>query len=165
MGAQNIVCIFTTTSCFAPRAPDAVDKVGQLCKQYGMHGSLYFLSMCFNCIMYFSIFLYKLCLLDIPHVINNAYGLQCRKTCKLINRAVTIGRVDYIISSTDKNFMVPVGGGIIASPDPDLITAVGKLYPGRCEKLFIIISILINYDCFLITLISEFLMDSPCYLH
>ena len=71
---------------------------------------------------------------DIPHVINNAYGLQCRKISKLINRAVTIGRVDYIVSSTDKNFMVPVGGGIIASPDPDLITAVGKLYPGRCER-------------------------------
>ena len=38
IGAQNIVCIFTTTSCFAPRVPDAVDKVGQLCKQYGRHG-------------------------------------------------------------------------------------------------------------------------------
>ena len=64
-------------------------------------------------------------------MINNAYGLQCRKICKLINRAVTIGRVDFVVSSTDKNFMVPVGGGIIASPDADLITVVGKPYPGR----------------------------------
>ena len=68
-----------------------------------------------------------------PHLINNAYGLQCRKTSKLINRAVAIGRVDYIVSSADKNFLVPVGGGIISSPEPDLVTAVGKLYPGRAS--------------------------------
>ena len=42
-GADNIVCIFTTTSCFAPRAPDAVDKVGQLCKRHGT--STYFLQI------------------------------------------------------------------------------------------------------------------------
>jgi len=32
-----------------------------------------------------------------------------------------IGRVDVIVSSTDKNFMVPVGGSIIYSTDKKII--------------------------------------------
>ena len=77
---DRVLAIITTTSCFAPRVPDAVDKVAKLCKQADVH-----------------------------HVINNAYGLQCAKTCKLINRACVVGRVDGIVCSTDKNFLVPVG--------------------------------------------------------
>jgi arylsulfatase len=46
---------------------------------------------------------------DVAHVINNAYGLQCKKTSKLINRACAVGRVDAVVCSTDKNFLVPVG--------------------------------------------------------
>jgi len=77
---DRVLAIITTTSCFAPRVPDAVDKVAKLCQQADVH-----------------------------HVINNAYGLQCAKTCKLINRACVVGRVDGIVCSTDKNFLVPVG--------------------------------------------------------
>ena len=40
------------------------------------------------------------------HVINNAYGLQCSKICHSINEACRTGRVDYIVQSTDKNFLV-----------------------------------------------------------
>jgi O-phospho-L-seryl-tRNASec:L-selenocysteinyl-tRNA synthase len=76
----KVLAIITTTSCFAPRVPDQVDKVAKLCAEAGIH-----------------------------HVINNAYGLQCQHTCKLINRACSLGRVDAIVSSTDKNFLVPVG--------------------------------------------------------
>lgn len=76
----KVLAIITTASCFAPRVPDQVDKVAKLCAESGIH-----------------------------HVINNAYGLQCQQTCKLINRACVIGRVDAIVSSTDKNFLVPVG--------------------------------------------------------
>lgn len=47
LGSNNILCIMTTTSCFAPRACDSVEDVAKLAKNY-----------------------------DIPHVINNAYGLQ-----------------------------------------------------------------------------------------
>ena len=42
-----------------------------------------------------------------------------------------MGRVDAWVSSTDKNFMVPVGGAIVASPDPAVIEAVSRCYPGR----------------------------------
>lgn len=43
------------------------------------------------------------------------------------------GRVDAIIQSTDKNFMVPVGGSIIAAmkSNPSLVLDVNKSYPGR----------------------------------
>jgi len=51
----------------------------------------------------------------------------------LINRAVTVGRVDYIVSSLDKNFLVPVGGAIIYSPSASLVKALGKSYPGRAS--------------------------------
>ena len=77
---DRLLAVISTTSCFAPRVPDKVDEIGKLCK-----------------------------LMDVAHVINNAYGLQCKLTCKLINRACVVGRVDAIVCSTDKNFLVPVG--------------------------------------------------------
>ena len=58
LGPENIVTIFTTTSCFAPRAPDDLVSVSQICKQF-----------------------------NIPHIVNNAYGLQSSKCCHLINEA------------------------------------------------------------------------------
>ena len=97
--------MISTTSCFAPRVPDRIDEIGKLCEKE-----------------------------DIAHIINNAYGLQCEKTVKLINRACVVGRVDAIICSTDKNFMVPVGGAIISSPSEKMIKAVSKVYAGRASS-------------------------------
>jgi O-phospho-L-seryl-tRNASec:L-selenocysteinyl-tRNA synthase len=102
---DEILCVLSTTSCFAPRRPDRIDAISQICQEF-----------------------------DIPHVINNAYGLQCPLIAKLMNRAVTIGRVDYVIQSTDKNFLVPVGGAIISSPNPALIDQVSKLYPELSQR-------------------------------
>lgn len=85
----RILAVITTTSCFAPRVPDSVDEVAKLCSKE-----------------------------DVCHVINNAYGLQCVKTCKLINRACVVGRVDAIVCSTDKNFLVPVGKKCCYSSHP-----------------------------------------------
>ena len=47
VGADKVLCVLTTTSCFAPRAPDDLVGVGRICKSS-----------------------------DIPHVVNNAYGVQ-----------------------------------------------------------------------------------------
>lgn len=77
---NRIVAVVTTTSCFAPRVADSIDCVAKLCQEHGL-----------------------------PHVINHAYGLQCAATNKLVNRACAVGRVDAIVCSTDKNFLVPVG--------------------------------------------------------
>ena len=118
---ENIFCVMSTTrfifhdsylmsinycqckhSCFAPRGADDVEAIARLCKE-----------------------------LDIPHIVNNAYGIQVIKvdcilskvthhslllllllffqsseTAKEITRAMRVGRIDAVVSSTDKNFMV-----------------------------------------------------------
>ena len=52
----------------------------------------------------------------IPHVVNNAYGVQSRELCGRVSRASRVGRVDVVVQSTDKNFLVPVGGAVAAAP-------------------------------------------------
>ncbi|KAL7533818.1 hypothetical protein ACHAWF_004631 [Thalassiosira exigua] len=108
---NSILAVLTTTSCFCPRVPDEVDAVAKMIKTWndGTSGA------------------------GISHVINHAYGLQCQATNKLLNRACTIGRVDAIICSTDKNFLVPVGGALIMSPDSNVIESISKNYPGRAS--------------------------------
>ena len=115
---EAIFCCVTTTSCFAPRAPDDVEAIARLCKQH-----------------------------NVGHVINNAYGLQCSETMKRISRAMRVGRIDALVSSTDKNFMVPVGGAIITGQDEETIDAIGRAYPGRanaaplCDLLITLLSL------------------------
>jgi len=42
--------------------------------------------------------------------------------------------IDFVfVQSTDKNFMVPVGGAVISSPDASLIQAISSTYPGRAS--------------------------------
>ena len=43
------------------------------------------------------------------------------------------GRIDAFVQSTDKNYMVPVGGSVIAGFDAGLIDKIGQTYPGRCN--------------------------------
>ena len=108
---DQILAVITTTSCFCPRVPDEVDKVAKTIKLWNDErpGA------------------------GVSHVINHAYGLQCQATNKLLNRACTIGRVDAIICSTDKNFLVPVGGALIMSPDSGVVESISKNYPGRAS--------------------------------
>lgn len=100
---EEVLCICTTTSTFAPRVPDSVDEVAVVAKE-----------------------------LDVPHVINNAYGLQCTKCTHLIETGCRRGRIDAFVQSTDKNFLVPVGGAIVAG-QPQLIEKISNLYPGRAS--------------------------------
>ncbi|CEM21871.1 unnamed protein product [Vitrella brassicaformis CCMP3155] len=104
VGADSVLCVSTTTSTFAPRVPDSVDQVAQLCSRVG-----------------------------VPHIVNNAYGLQCSKCCHLVETAIRTGRVDAFVQSTDKNFMVPVGGSIVASGDTKFIDSLSQLYAGRAS--------------------------------
>ena len=104
LGADAICCIMTTTSCFAPRVPDQLEKVAEICQNYG-----------------------------IPHLVNNAYGLQSSKCMHVIEQANRIGRLDVFVQSTDKNFMVPVGGAIVAGFNDKLLESIGKMYPGRAS--------------------------------
>ena len=45
------------------------------------------------------------------------------------------GRVDAVVQSTDKNFMVPVGGAVVAAgiQDVSLVTAVNKVVTHICS--------------------------------
>ncbi len=45
-------------------------------------------------------------------------------------QAHRLGRVDAFIQSTDKNFMVPVGGAVVASSSEEFINSVSQMYPG-----------------------------------
>lgn len=105
LGKENILAIISTTSCFAPRVPDKIKDLAVICKESNLY-----------------------------HIINNAYGLQCSKIMFELNQASKFGKVDYVVQSTDKNFMVPVGGAIVFSQDKKLIKKVSELYPGRASS-------------------------------
>ncbi|KRZ72324.1 O-phosphoseryl-tRNA(Sec) selenium transferase, partial [Trichinella papuae] len=104
LNPENVLCIITTTSCFAPRSPDNIELVSELCDQY-----------------------------DIPHLVNNAYGLQSSKLCSALDQANQRGRVDLFVQSVDKNFMMPVGGSIVGGFKPEIVDSLSKLYPGRAS--------------------------------
>lgn len=101
---EEILALVTTSSCFAPRAPDRLIEVAKMCRKH-----------------------------SVPHIINNAYGVQAKDTCALITSAMRKGRVDVYVQSTDKNFLVPVGGSVLASGDESLIGKISKIYPGRAS--------------------------------
>jgi O-phospho-L-seryl-tRNASec:L-selenocysteinyl-tRNA synthase len=65
VGSDRVVAILSTTSCFAPRQPDRIDEISRICKEH-----------------------------NIPHVVNNAYGLQCPVIAKMINKSSVVGRLD-----------------------------------------------------------------------
>nr|CDS28762.1 o phosphoseryl tRNA(Sec) selenium [Hymenolepis microstoma] len=119
-GPESIVCVLTTTSCFSPRVPDRLSAITRLCKKYG----------------------------NIPHLVNNAYGVQSKRCMGLIECAWTEAKstqsegnstqssppLDLLyVQSTDKNLMVPVGGAIIAGFSKDLIKEIAESYPGRAS--------------------------------
>ncbi|KAB0801636.1 hypothetical protein PPYR_03822 [Photinus pyralis] len=55
---DSVLCVMSTTACFAPRACDDIEGIALLCNKY-----------------------------DIPHLINNAYGLQSKVIMKRIQKA------------------------------------------------------------------------------
>jgi len=71
---------------------------------------------------------------DLVHIIINAYGVQSPEWMKLIRSAIDAGRVDAVIQSTDKNFLTPVGGAVIASPNRDKIKKISQAYAGRASS-------------------------------
>ncbi|XP_028330695.1 O-phosphoseryl-tRNA(Sec) selenium transferase [Gouania willdenowi] len=104
LGAENILCVHSTTSCFAPRVPDRLEELSTMCAKN-----------------------------NIPHIVNNAYGVQSSKCMHLIQQGARVGRIDAFVQSLDKNFMVPVGGAIIAGFDEVFVQEISKMYPGRAS--------------------------------
>lgn len=100
----STAAIVTTTSFFPPREPDDVKAVARIAERE-----------------------------KVPHIINNAYGVQSREIMKMIRGAIDVGRVDAIIQSTDKNFLTPVGGTVVASPSAEKLDEISRAYPGRAS--------------------------------
>ncbi|VWU50376.1 O-phosphoseryl-tRNA(Sec) selenium transferase, putative [Hepatocystis sp. ex Piliocolobus tephrosceles] len=99
----KVTCVMSITSSYAPRNSDDIIKISHLCKKY-----------------------------NIPHVINNAFGLQCNYLCKEIQKCYdTNGRIDFVIQSCDKNLLLPVNGGIIFSNNKINMKGLKNYYPGR----------------------------------
>jgi O-phospho-L-seryl-tRNASec:L-selenocysteinyl-tRNA synthase len=99
---KNTAAILSTTTFFPPREPDKIKEIARIAEEK-----------------------------RVPHIINNAYGVQSREIMKLVKGAIDAGRVDAIIQSTDKNFLTPVGGAIIASPNEEFLDAISGTYAGR----------------------------------
>jgi len=67
------------------------------------------------------------------HIVNHAYGFQSREWTQVVRAAMDAGRVDAVVQSTDKNFLTPVGGTIIACPEGERAEMISKTYPGRAS--------------------------------
>lgn len=112
--SDDVLCVSVTTSCFAPRIPDDLRSVARLCRKYGS------------------------CLL-----INNAYGVADQYCRCMVNAALNVEasrsvedrrqRPWFVVQSTDKNFLVPVGGCILSSSHGESVANVARLYPGRAS--------------------------------
>ncbi len=96
--------VLSLTSFFPPREHDDIKEISKLAKEN-----------------------------DLVHIVINAYGVQSPEWMKLIRSAIDAGRVDAIIQSTDKNFLTPVGGAVIASPSKETMTKISQAYAGRAS--------------------------------
>ena len=60
--------------------------------------------------------------------------METAKVCpRVLSTFTSRGRVDCFVQSTDKNFMVPVGGSIVGSWNKKFVERLSKLYPGRAS--------------------------------
>ena len=99
----KVHAIISCISCFAPRAPDSIVQISQLAQKH-----------------------------SIAHIVNAAYGGTSPRSCNLVNAAVeSRGRIDAVVMSLDKNFMVPVGGAIVFGPQREIIDRISGRYAGR----------------------------------
>jgi O-phospho-L-seryl-tRNASec:L-selenocysteinyl-tRNA synthase len=101
---KRCVAILSTTTFFPPREADSIVDIARIASEQ-----------------------------NVFHIINNAYGVQSRDIMREIQSAINAGKVDAIIQSTDKNFLTPVGGAIIASPDETFIDRIASKYAGRAS--------------------------------
>jgi O-phospho-L-seryl-tRNASec:L-selenocysteinyl-tRNA synthase len=101
---KNTAAILSTTTFFSPREPDQIKEIAKIAQEK-----------------------------NVPHIINNAFGVQSRQIMKLVEGAIDAGRVDAVIQSTDKNFLCPVGGAIAASPNQEFLDDMSEVYAGRAS--------------------------------
>lgn len=137
-GRENILCVISTTSCFAPRAYDNLKSL----RKFRL-GSRVQHDTCEStkCSRHFGGSEDTCGPEVIYNVVNNAYGMQSKLILNEMRKG--LHHIDLFIQSTDKNLLVPVGGCILASPigggsssknSQSLLTLVRKNYPGRASS-------------------------------
>ncbi|MBD3404946.1 MAG: O-phosphoseryl-tRNA(Sec) selenium transferase [Candidatus Lokiarchaeota archaeon] len=102
LGDTKSSCVLGTSTFFAPRESDPIKPMAKMCLEH-----------------------------DVPFIVNNAYGIQSESVMASISSAIDAGRVDAVIQSTDKNFLTPVGGSIVVSPNESTINEIAESYAGR----------------------------------
>ena len=98
---EYIPCVLSTLTFFPPRDSDNIVEIAKICEEY-----------------------------NIPHIINGAYAIQSKHYIDMLRKALKY-RVDAVVSSSDKNLLTPIGGGIIYSKDESILKKISKSYPGR----------------------------------
>jgi O-phospho-L-seryl-tRNASec:L-selenocysteinyl-tRNA synthase len=98
---NNNPCVLSTLTFFPPREGDDIEEIAKICEEY-----------------------------DIPHIINGAYAIQNNFYIDKLKKAFRY-RVDAVVSSSDKNLLTPIGGGIIYSKNKEFLKEVSYSYPGR----------------------------------
>jgi len=101
---EDCFAIISVTSFFPPREHDDIKEISKFAQEN-----------------------------DLIHIVINAYGVQSPEWMKMIRSAIDAGKVDAIIQSTDKNFLTPVGGAVIASPLKENIKKISQTYAGRAS--------------------------------
>ena len=109
LGDENILCIHSTISCFAPRRPDKIADIGKIAFQRDLPhivNGAYFLTECLEVLL--------------THNFSNFLRLlrKIKKARNLVQECAKSkgnSRIDAVVCSTDKNFLTPVGGSIIFS--------------------------------------------------
>lgn len=101
---KTCFAIISITSFFPPRENDDIKEISKFAKKN-----------------------------DLVHIVINAYGVQSPEWMKIIRSAIDAGRIDAIIQSTDKNFLTPIGGAVIASPNKETIKKISQSYAGRAS--------------------------------
>jgi len=101
---EDCFAVVSITSFFPPRENDAIKEISKFAQEK-----------------------------NLLHIVINAYGVQSQEWMKLIRSAIDAGRIDVIIQSTDKNFLTPVGGSVIASPIKENIAKISRSYAGRAS--------------------------------
>lgn len=101
---EHCFAVMSLTSFFPPREHDDIKEISKFAKEN-----------------------------NLVHIVINAYGVQSPEWMKLIRSAIDAGKVDAVVQSTDKNFLTPVGGSVIASPNKDIITKISQAYAGRAS--------------------------------
>ncbi|RCN30165.1 hypothetical protein ANCCAN_24071 [Ancylostoma caninum] len=67
---EEILCVLSTTSCFAPRSPDSLEAISGICQ---MH--------------------------NVPHLVNNAYGLQSEECVRRLNAVCHVTLLFFAVDS------------------------------------------------------------------